>query len=126
MKYVLKLEAAGLFMFATALYFLMAAGSWTLYLALFFLPDMAFLFMFVSKKATVVAYNILHHQGLMAVVGLAGLFFHQDIVLRIGLIFLAHAAFDRVAGYGLKYADSLDHTHLRWVGKSKQLHQSVD
>ncbi len=25
---------------------------------------------------------------------------------------------DRVFGYGLKYADSSDHTHLGWVGKT--------
>jgi hypothetical protein len=41
----------------------------------------------------------------------------------VGLIFMAHSCFDRVAGYGLKYFDSFDHTHLGWVGKSKGKNQ---
>ena len=34
------------------------------------------------------------------------------------VIMLAHSSIDRVFGYGLKYADSSDHTHLGWVGKT--------
>jgi hypothetical protein len=43
--------------------------------------------------------------------------------IKVALIFLAHSTFDRVAGYGLKYFDSFDHTHLGWVGKSKHLNK---
>ncbi|MFN3665935.1 MAG: DUF4260 family protein, partial [Sediminibacterium sp.] len=39
------------------------------------------------------------------------------------LVLLAHSTFDRVAGYGLKYFDSFDHTHLGWIGKSKHLNK---
>lgn len=98
----------------------MAPGhyTWRFFLCLILL--------FFSKKATVVVYNLLHHQGLIAVVCLAGLFLHLDLMVRVGLIFLAHSTFDRVAGYGLKYADNLDHTHLGWVGKSKHFNISGD
>jgi hypothetical protein len=43
--------------------------------------------------------------------------------MKVALIFLAHSTFDRVAGYGLKYFDSFDHTHLGWIGKSKHLNK---
>jgi hypothetical protein len=41
-------------------------------------------------------------------------------MIRLGLIFLAHSSFDRAAGYGLKYFDGFNHTHLGWIGKNKQ------
>jgi len=54
----------------------------------------------------------------MAIVVVAGLFLQDDLVIKIGLIFLAHSSFDRVLGYGLKYPDDFSHTHLGWIGKS--------
>ena len=50
-----------------------------------------------------------------------GYYFEVKLLEQIGLIFLAHSNFDRVAGYGLKYLDNFDHTHLGWIGKSKHL-----
>jgi hypothetical protein len=43
--------------------------------------------------------------------------------MKVALIFLAHSTFDRVAGYGLKYSNSFNHTHLGWIGKSKHLNK---
>jgi hypothetical protein len=37
----------------------------------------------------------------------------------LGLIFLAHSSFDRAAGYGLKYFDGFNHTHLGYIGKNR-------
>ena len=48
-----------------------------------------------------------------------GLLLNNEMVIKVGLIFMAHSCFDRVAGYGLKYLDDFDHTHLGWIGKSK-------
>jgi len=49
-----------------------------------------------------------------------GFMYHMPIVLFVGMLLWAHSAFDRVMGYGLKYADSFDHTHLGMIGKSKK------
>jgi hypothetical protein len=35
-----------------------------------------------------------------------------------GLIMFGHSAFDRLLGYGLKFKDSFNHTHLGHIGKS--------
>jgi hypothetical protein len=126
MKNVLKLESLGLFLLFTCSYFVWKPGAWGIFLALFFVPDVSFLLIFVSKKATVIAYDLLHHQGFLAILTLLGFYFHSDWCMQIGLIFLAHSTFDRIVGYGLKYTDSLDHTHLGWVGKSKHLNISGD
>ena len=119
MKYVLKLEELGLFILFSMVYFHFFPGTWGLFLGLFFVPDVSFLFFLFTKKAGAIAYNIFHHKGIMTIVIAAGYFLHNDLVMQVGLIFMAHSCFDRVAGYGLKYFDSFDHTHLGWVGKSK-------
>ena len=55
----------------------------------------------------------------MALIILTGFLIKNNLIIEIGLIFMAHSCFDRVAGYGLKHFDSFDHTHLGWIGKSK-------
>lgn len=119
MKNVLKVEELGLLVLFTFAYFHFYPGEWGLYLGLFFVPDISFLMFFISSKAGAIAYNILHHKGVIAVLILAGLFLMDGLMIKMGLIFMAHSCFDRVLGYGLKYADSFDHTHLGWIGKSK-------
>ena len=123
MKNVLKLESAGLFFLFTLAYFQLLSGTWGFYLALFFIPDVSFALYLVSKKLGAIAYNVFHHQGVMAALLLLGYFIQSNDLMQIALIFLAHSTFDRVAGYGLKYLDSFDHTHLGWVGKSKHLNE---
>jgi hypothetical protein len=119
MKLVLKLEELGLLLLFSVTYFYYFNGTWALYLSLFFVPDVSFLLYLITKKMGAIAYNIFHHQGVMAIVVLLGLILHNQLIIKIGLIFMAHSCFDRMAGYGLKYLDDFDHTHLGWIGKSK-------
>ena len=116
MKNILKVEELGFLALFTAVYFHFYPGTWGLYLALFFAPDISFAFYLISARVGAIAYNILHHKGVMAAVVLIGLFLQDDLIIKIGLIFLAHSSFDRVLGYGLKYPDSFSHTHLGWIG----------
>jgi hypothetical protein len=123
MKYVLKLEALGLLILFSAIYFHLYPRTWGFYLALFFVPDVSFVLFVITKKLGAIAYNVFHHQGALAILFLLGFILQNDLIMKIGLIFLAHSTFDRVAGYGLKYLDNFDHTHLGWVGKSKHLNK---
>lgn len=123
MKNILKLESSGLFLLFTGAYFYLYSGTWGFYLALFFLPDVSFALFLISKKLGAIAYNILHHQGVLVLLFIVGYFVKEDNLMKVALIFLAHSTFDRVAGYGLKYFDSFDHTHLGWVGKSNHLNK---
>ncbi len=119
MKIVLKLEEFGLLLLFSIIYFYYFNGSWVLYLSLFFVPDVSFVLYLITKKAGTIAYNVFHHKGVITLVILLGILLKNYLITQIGLIFIAHSCFDRVAGYGLKYFDSFDHTHLGWIGKSK-------
>lgn len=121
MKTILKLESLGLLILFTAAYFYLYSGSWRFYLAMFFVPDISFALYLVTKKLGAIAYNVFHHQGVMAVLFIIGCYLKDDTTMKLALIFLAHSTFDRVAGYGLKYLNNFDHTHLGWIGKSKHL-----
>jgi hypothetical protein len=90
---------------------------------LFFVPDLSFLLYLVTQKLGAIAYNVFHHQGVCVAFLIMGYYIQSDELMKISFIFLAHSTFDRVAGYGLKYFDSFDHTHLGWIGKSKHLNK---
>jgi hypothetical protein len=79
----------------------------------------------ITKKLGAIAFNGFHHQGVLSIVFLFGYFLNKDILIKVALKFLAHSTFDRVAGYGLKYFDSFDHTHLGRAGKSKYLNKRI-
>lgn len=121
MKYLLKLEALALLSFFTFLFFQPYPSDWKLFAWLFFAPDISFAAYVISKKLGAIAYNVFHHQGFLFALCAMGYFIDEQVLLQVGLIFLAHSNFDRVAGYGLKYLDNFDHTHLGWIGKSKHL-----
>jgi len=119
MKIILKVEELVLLVLFAAAYFYLFPGLWIFFLAMFFVPDVSFAFYVISTKVGAIGYNVLHHKGIMAFVVLLGYYIQSDLMIKIGLIFLAHSAFDRVFGYGLKYNDHFEHTHLGWIGKSK-------
>ncbi len=119
MKIALKLENFGLLLLFLFVYFQYYQGSWLLLLCLFFFPDLSFAMYFINKRAATICYNLCHHKGIMVLIILTGYFIRNNLVAKVGLIGMMHSCFDRVAGYGLKYFDSFDHTHLGWVGKSK-------
>ncbi|HSK12289.1 MAG TPA: DUF4260 domain-containing protein [Phnomibacter sp.] len=123
MKHLLKLESLSLFILFTAIYFHLWHSTWGIYLALFFVPDVSFLAYLISKKAGAIAYNFLHHQGVCAALFIIGFVWQQEWLMQVGCIFLAHSAFDRMLGYGLKYSDAFEHTHLGWIGKQKHLNK---
>ncbi len=117
MKTILKVEELALFALFTIAYFYVYPGLWIFFLVMFFVPDISFVCYLISTKIGAITYNILHHKGVLAVLVLMGAYLQNDLLIKIGLIFLAHSAFDRVFGYGLKYNDDFKHTHLGWIGK---------
>lgn len=125
MKLVLKLEELGLLILFSIIYFQFYDGGWGFYIGLFFVPDVSFILFLITPKVGAIAYNIFHHKGVMVLVILAGFLLKNDLLIKIGLIFMAHSCFDRVAGYGLKYFDSFDHTHLGWIGKNKDKNETA-
>jgi hypothetical protein len=111
MKQVLVLEYLGGFALAIYLFSIWHLPWWW-FAALFFVPDVGMLGYLFSPKLGAFTYNLFHHLGLASVVLIAGM--AADVVgLKVaGSVLIGHLFFDRVFGYGLKYADAFKHTHL--------------
>jgi len=96
-------------------------GDWS-YLALvgwFFAPDLFILAYGLGNRIGAAAYNCVHIYGFGAAVFALGLLFESNAATVLGLLWLAHAGFDRVLGYGLKLDTGFGHTHMGPIGKDK-------
>lgn len=93
--------------------------SWWFWIILFLSPDISMLGYLINTKLGAVTYNLFHHK-LLAIGMLAlGHFFSNHWFALSGWLLFAHASFDRMMGYGLKYSDSFQHTHLGMIGKNQ-------
>ena len=120
MKTILNLEEA--VMAAIGIYLLTIYNlhlSFWIWAILFFSPDIGMLGYVVNTKVGAAVYNLFHHKGIAIVLAVAGYYFHYDVMTAIGILLFAHASFDRILGYGLKYEDSFKHTHLGSLEKIK-------
>lgn len=119
MKIILKLEEAA--MAAVAIYFLglydlgLSVWVWCL---LFFTPDIGMLGYLVNTKTGAAMYNIFHHKGIALAIAAFGYYLQTEVLIAAGILLFAHASFDRIWGYGLKYPDSFKHTHLGSLEKA--------
>jgi hypothetical protein len=87
-------------------------GSWWLFAALLFAPDLSMLGYLAGTRVGAVAYNALHTWILPAVLVGIGHFADVRLLVLLGLILAAHIGLDRSIGYGLKYPDAFKETHL--------------
>jgi len=116
MKIMLILEEVA--MAALGIYFLTQYSlglSFWIWLILFFSPDIGMLGYLLNTQIGAFTYNLFHHKGLALAIAAAGYFLKIDLMTSIGILLFAHSSFDRVMGYGLKYADDFKHTHLGWL-----------
>lgn len=115
MKTLLKLEELAEALVAT-LVFAHLPYPWWYLPALFLLPDLGMLGYLMGPRTGAFTYNLLHHKALALAVGAAGWALGQPLLLLAGTVLLFHSAFDRLLGYGLKYATGFRHTHLGIIG----------
>ncbi|RAI89404.1 DUF4260 domain-containing protein [Algoriphagus yeomjeoni] len=118
MRYLLKLEEAGLFLLSIYIFTTLNLAWWW-FPALLLLPDIGMIGYLFSPKIGAITYNLFHHRLIAVCAGLYGLAFESKYLMLAGIILFAHISFDRLMGYGLKYNDSFDHTHLGMIGKAK-------
>lgn len=119
-RLVLRLEAAVL-LAAAATAYAVTGGDWWLFAALFLLPDLAMLGYLAGPRAGAAAYNVAHATPLPAALAAAGWAWDVPVALSVGLVWLAHVGFDRMAGYGLKLPEGFGHTHLGPIGRGAGL-----
>jgi hypothetical protein len=116
-RVILRLEGAALLVAATIAYAHLCALGWGLYAAVFFLPDLAFLGYLAGPRVGAAAYNTTHSLLGPAALALLGAVASMPTLLALALVWAAHVGFDRMFGYGLKYASAFGHTHLGRLGR---------
>ena len=111
---VLRLEAAAVLLAAiigyTALH-----GHWLLFAALFLAPDLALLGYLLKGHPRFAAalYNGAHTYLVPALLALLGWRASIPHAIQIAVIWIAHIAFDRLLGYGLKYPEAFKPPHIQ-------------
>lgn len=116
MKNLLKLEE--LFLFGLALFlFSKLDYGWGWYALWFFAPDLSMIGYLANPRIGAWTYNLIHHKALAATLYVLGVLFSIPWLAFAGTILLGHSSFDRVLGYGLKYPESFQATHLGKIGK---------
>jgi hypothetical protein len=115
---VIRTEAAAVF-FAAVLAYADTNSNWLNFTLWFFVPDVAMLGYVVGPRAGAAMYNALHSYVGPILLYLVGA--PHSNAGWLCLIWIAHIAFDRSLGYGLKYALGFRYTHLGRIGRRAQV-----
>jgi len=118
MKNLIKLEELGQLVLAILL-FSQLDYAWWLFPACLLLPDLSMIGYAAGPKVGAFSYNLFHHKFLAVIVFALGFLLHIPVLAFAGTILFGHSAMDRIFGYGLKYNDGFQHTHLGRIGKDK-------
>jgi hypothetical protein len=111
----LRVEGAALLMAGTACYAAFGA-SWTTFALLFFAPDISFAGYLGGPRIGALVYNVAHSLAIPLLLAGIGVFTHAAFLPLIA-VWIAHIGFDRMLGYGLKYATAFGDTHLGRIGR---------
>jgi hypothetical protein len=122
---LLRLDGLAVLVAAVAA-FVLIGGNWILFVVLILAPDLAFLAMPLGTRRAAMVYNIMHSYVWPIVLGLIGYFAGTGWLLQVALIWAAHIGGDRALGYGLKYPDAPETTHLGLIGKARRMATSTD
>jgi hypothetical protein len=111
---LLGIEEAALLVLAVFLYQHQHC-SWFLFTILFFAPDLFMLGYLISPSLGSATYNLVHTLWLPIALLFAGYLLHWHTAPTVALIWIAHIAFDRLLGFGLKYPTFFKDTHLQHI-----------
>jgi hypothetical protein len=117
---LLRLEALLVLSASVAGYRVMLHGSWWFFALLFLAPDLS-LCGYAAKRHlgfAAAVYNTAHNYILPALLGAAAWHWASPRAGQIAGIWIAHVAFDRVLGYGLKFREGFKPTHIQSSGVS--------
>jgi hypothetical protein len=119
MKNLLRLEELLLFGLALFLFSALDYG-WGWYALLFLAPDLSALGYLINPRVGSWTYNFVHHKGVSAALYVLGSVTANPALMFAGTLLLGHSSLDRVLGFGLKYPDAFQHTHLGMIGSSRR------
>lgn len=84
-----------------------------LFFVLLFVPDITMIGYAINKKIGALVYNFGHSFILPLLLALCYLYFSNEYLLIISIIWIAHICMDRLLGFGLKYQNSFNKTHIQ-------------
>jgi hypothetical protein len=99
--------------------FQLLGGNWWVFALLILAPDLSMLGWLAGPKIGARIYNLAHTYTVPALFGAAAYSLGAMWLVPFALIWIAHIGIDRAIGYGLKYPESFQHTHLGMMGKHK-------
>ena len=118
MQNLLKLEEAAMCLAGFWL-FQQTGVAWWWFAVFLLAPDLAMIGYALGPKVGAWAYNLAHHKAVAIAVTALGMLGGMWWLQAAGAILFAHASFDRVFGYGLKYAKGFKYTHLGEIGPNR-------
>ncbi len=89
--------------------------------ALFFAPELSMLGYLANPRLGAGTYNLIHHKGLSVALYVLGYLLSIRWLMFARTILLCHSSLDCVFGYGLKYPDAFQNTHLGRIGREMQV-----
>lgn len=89
---------------------------WWLLAALFLAPDISIAAYLAGPRVGAAVYNVAHHRALAVAMWALGIVAALPPLIAVGALLFAHASFDRIFGFGLKYATAFGDTHLGAIG----------
>jgi hypothetical protein len=116
MKSLLRLEELAQMLLALFIFAHLPYAWWVLPTT-FLLPDLSMVGYVAGPRVGAICYNVVHHKALAVAVGVSGWVLGQPLLVLAGTVLLFHSAFDRLLGYGLKYATGFQATHLGGKGE---------
>ncbi len=111
----LRLEGATL-LISTLILYAATGRSWWVVATVVLLPDLFMVGYLGGTRLGALMYNIAHATPAPALLAGLGSWQHWQSLVAVALVWLAHIGLDRLMGYGLKYSDHFQHTHLGWIG----------
>lgn len=113
-----RLEGGCVFLLALGLFVFHGGGLvWWLAILLFFAPDVSIASYLAGPRVGAFAYNLVHLYAFGAILLALGVCLESPVLAASGLLWVAHAGFDRMLGYGLKSREGFSVTHLGLIGR---------
>lgn len=113
-----RFEGLAILVAATVVYF-MLDYAWWWYVIFLLSFDLSMIGYTLNRKIGAHLYNIVHGFVLPVITAAGGVLAHNDFLIALGLIWIAHNGLDRASGYGLKEVTGFKYTHLGKIGKKK-------
>jgi len=99
--------------------FLFLGLPWWAFALLLIVPDVSMVGYLRGPRAGAILYNVVHDLATGVAVAGLGLAIGSVPVAAAGAILVAHSGMDRIAGYGLKFPDAFQNTHLGRIGRGQ-------